>query len=141
MGLFTHMNKEWTNVKFLTLSDVNGTPMGLAHIRYDDFLWEMMKHYKTHMHWRWGADIGKKAHAHIIVSVPTDELKRFWEKDKTFSPYRNYPFKQVWYKDWRDGHKTEGYACEKHTRMTDKARCPQRSKPCKKGRCSHNIVA
>jgi len=141
MGLFTHMNKEWTNVKFLTLSDVNGTPMGLAHIRYDDFLWEMMKHYKTHMHWRWGADIGKKAHAHIIVSVPTDELQRFWEKDKTFSPYRNYPFKQVWYKDWRDGHKTEGYACEKHTRMNDKVRCPERSKPCKKKRCSHNIVA
>ncbi len=132
--------KKWIRVKWLTLSDENGTPMGESYLNYDDFLWAMTKHYKTHFHWRWGADWGWDAHGHMIVSVPLDEYERFLLKDKTFNKSKHRPFKQTHYVDFIEGFSTEGYACEKHTRMRDKVRCPKKRKPCKRGECTHNIV-
>tara|TARA_R110000851_G_scaffold272854_1_gene425575 strand:+ start:819 stop:1247 length:429 start_codon:yes stop_codon:yes gene_type:complete len=132
--------KKWIRVKWLTLSDENGTPMGESYLNYDDFLWAMTKHYKTHFHWRWGADWGWDAHGHMIVSVPLDEYERFLLKDKTFNKSKHRPFKQTHYIDFIEGFSTEEYACEKHTRMRDKVRCPKKRKPCKRGECTHNIV-
>ena len=138
--LFTYMEKDWIRVKWLCLSEPNGTPMGKAYEDYDRFLWEMTKHHKTHIHWRWGADLGFDAHAHMIVSVPVDEHERFMKRDSTFKAWSKFPFKQVWYQPWENGHQTEGYACEKHTRMPDRTRCPKRSSACRRGSCTHNIA-
>lgn len=140
MELFKYMSREWVRVKWLTLSEPNGTPMGDAWCAYEDFAWSMSKHYKTHLHFRWGADWGYNSHAHFIVSVPLDELNRFEERDEKFKEWSKRPFKQVHYEDFVTGYKTEGYACEKHTSMEDRARCPRRTKPCKRGDCSHDIV-
>jgi hypothetical protein len=135
------MDKEWIRVKWLTLSEENGTPMGKAWLHYDDFSWDMTRHYKTHFHWTWGADWGFKAHGHIIVSVPVDEYWRFVNKDRTFNKSKHRAFKQTHYVDFVEGYKTEGYACELHTRMDDKVRCPSKRKPCQgKGKCAYNIV-
>lgn len=128
-------------MKWLTLSEENGTPMGKAWLHYDDFSWDMTRHYKTHFHWTWGADWGFKAHGHIIVSVPVDEYWRFVNKDRTFNKSKHRAFKQTHYVDFVEGYKTEGYACELHTRMDDKVRCPSKRKPCQgKGKCAYNIV-
>ena len=141
--LFTYMGKDWIRVKWLTLTLDNGTDMGKAYEHYDQFLWEMTKHHKCHFHWRWGADWGVNKHGHMIVSVPVDEHQRFLEKDKTFKAWKHWRFKNLWYKDWENGHKTEGYACKsnKHTEMDYMTRCPKRSAPCRADRCSHNIAS
>ena len=128
-------------MKWLTLSEENGTPIGKAWLHYDDFSWDMTRHYKTHFHWTWGADWGFKAHGHMIVSVPVDEYWRFVNKDRTFNKSKHRAFKHTHYVDFEEGHRTEGYACELHTRMGDKVRCPSKRKTCQgKGKCAYNIV-
>ena len=140
--LYTHMSREWVRVKWITLTEPNGTPMGKAWENYQKFLWEMTKHYGTHFHWVMGGDFGENSHAHIICGVPKDEEERFWRLDKTFKSYKHWKFKNLWFKDFQEGFKTEGYACEKHDhkRMPESVKCPKRREPCKKGRCTHGIV-
>ena len=142
--LFTYMDKQWVRVKWITLTEPNGTPMGKAWIDYQQFLWDMTKHYKTHFHWVMGGDLGFNAHAHIIASVPMDELERFQQRDKTFKHKEKWTddygkSKHVWFQDFEEGHGTEWYACEKpdHTRLPVQTKCPERTEPCRAGRCTH----
>ena len=131
------MNKVWTNVKWLTLNEPNGTYMGVAHLHYRRFITDMVFHYKTHLHVEWGADLHKKAHAHLVVSVPVDELERFARKDASFSAPKHWVKRNVHYVDWKDGFSTLGYATKRHRKMPTIVKCPKRSKRCRRGACTH----
>jgi len=131
------MNKKWKNVKWMTLTEPNGTSVGEAWLDYDHFMWEMTKHYKCHIQWVTGIEMGHNAHCHVIASVPEEEEERFWSKDRSFNGHSKWKFRKADFQKWKDGFGTVWYTTVKHTRLPDKVRCPKKAKPCRKGRCLH----
>ena len=129
--------KETTPVLRLTLTDNRGAPKNLVKQldRYDSFLWALSRHSKCHIRTHSGFDF-KDAHSHHEVRIPNDEVERFWERWKTFTPSDHWRFKHLHYENWDERKANRSYITEKHTPV-EWNKCPRRKSSCRNGRCIH----
>ena len=122
---------------FATLSEPNGTALPVLLDHVERFIWDLTKHTKCHLKPYIGYEDGDNSHAHLILSVPDDEVARFQERVSTFKPWKSWRFKTLDFQRWVKGHNTFGYVLEKHTPLLPDVACPKRYACCRRGACSH----
>ena len=132
------MEDDFIPVVFSTLTEANGTQLWKLLDGVSGFIWSVAKHTKVHLKPYIGYEDGPNSHAHLILSVPADELGSFEERVQDFKAWKSWSFKTLDFQRWERGHDTFGYVLDKHTPLLPDVVCPKRCRSCRKGVCLHS---
>ena len=132
-----NMDESFTPVIFATLTETNGTGLPKLLDGVSKFVRDVSFHTKAHIKPFIGYEDGANSHAHLVLSVPDDELEDTRVKLAKFKAWKSWRFRTLDFQAFEQGHDTFGYVLKKHTPLLPKVVCPKRYASCRNGQCSH----